>query len=158
AFVDSMLMRGAALLHDYDSRFALEVQPTNHALAYVETLQRHYEALRSLAVDVDVLAPGADLAPYKLVVAPTLYVVDPDLARVLRAYVEAGGTLVLAPRAGAKDRDNVVPERPLPAWLADLAGVELVEIASLADDGEARFVGVDGFPRGSFRGWYEQVE
>jgi len=35
----------AALLHDYDSRFALQVQPTNPSLGYEETMQRHYEAL-----------------------------------------------------------------------------------------------------------------
>src|SRR5439155_3771741 len=37
-----------ALLHDYDSRFALEIQPTNASLGYEETVQRHYEALRRL--------------------------------------------------------------------------------------------------------------
>ena len=134
------------------------MQPTNHALAYVETAQRHYEALRSLGVGVDVVAPSADLSPYKLVVAPNLYVVDEALADALRAYVERGGTLVLAPRAGVKDRDNVVPEQPPPAWLGELAGVELVEIASLLDGGEARFTGVDGIRPGAFHGWYEQIE
>ena len=104
------------------------------------------------------VATSADLSPYKLVVAPNLYVVDEALADALRAYVERGGTLVLAPRAGVKDRDNVVPEQPPPAWLGELAGVELVEIASLLDGGEARFTGVDGIPSGTFHGWYEQIE
>jgi beta-galactosidase len=57
-----------------------------------------------------------------------------------------------------KDRDNVVPEQPLPAWLGELAGVELVEIASVLDDGEARFTGVDGIHAGAFKGWYERIE
>jgi len=157
-FVDATPVRGAALLHEYDSRFALEVQPTNRALAYVETAQRHYEALRSLGIGVDVVAPSADLSPYKLVAAPNLYVVDEALADGLRMYVEGGGTLVVAPRAGVKDRDNVVPEQPLPAWLRELAGVELVEIASLLDDGGALFTGIDGIKTGTFEGWYEQIE
>jgi beta-galactosidase len=149
---------GAAVLHDYDSRFALQIQPTNAALAYEETVQRHYEALRSLGVGVDVLSPLADLSRFRLVVAPNLYVVDEELAAALRRYVEPGGTLVLAPRCGVKDRCNVAPEEPLPGLLGELAGVELVDIASVLDEGEARFAGVDAIPGGAFRGWYEQIE
>jgi beta-galactosidase len=148
----------AALLHDYDSRFALQIQPTNPSLGYEETVQRHYEAVRRLGVGVDVLAPTAPLSEYRLVVAPNLYVVDEALAAALHGYVEAGGTLVLAPRAGVKDRCNVVPELPFPALLAGLAGVEVVDVASVLDADPVQFAGVDGSPDGAFHGWYEQVE
>jgi beta-galactosidase len=158
ALADATPVAGAAILHDYDSRFALQIQPTNPALAYEETAQRHYEALRSLGIGVDVVAPSADLSRYQLVVAPNLYVVDEGLAGTLRRYVEQGGTLVLSPRTGVKDRCNVVPEQPLPALLGELAGVELVDVASVPDDGEARFAGIDAIPSGAFRGWYEQIE
>jgi beta-galactosidase len=104
------------------------------------------------------VSPAADLSPYRLVVAPNLYVVDDAVAAALRAYVEAGGTLVLAPRAGVKDRCNVVPERPFPTLLADLAGVEVADVASVPGDEGVRFAGVDGVPGGTFRGWWEQIE
>jgi beta-galactosidase len=149
---------GAAVLHDYDSRFALQIQPTNPSLAYEESVQRHYEALRELGIGVDVVSPTADLSGYRLVVAPNLYVVDEALVDVLRTYVSGGGTLVLAPRAGVKDRCNVVPERPFPTLLAELAGVEVTDVASLVDRAEAPFAGVDGIPGGTFAGWYEQIE
>ena len=149
---------GAALLHDYDSRFALQVQPTNPSLAYEETIHRHYEALRTLGIGVDVVAASIELGAYRLAVAPNLYVVDDALVAGLRRYVEGGGTLVLAPRAGVKDRCNVVPERPFPTLLAELAGVEVVDVASLLDDDAVRFAGVGGAPDGVFRGWYEQIE
>jgi beta-galactosidase len=149
---------GAAVLHDYDSRFALQIQPTNPSLGYEESVQRHYEALRTLGVGVDVLAPTADLTGYRVVCAPSLYVVDEALAAALRAYVENGGTLVLAPRAGVKDRCNAVPELPFPGLLAEVAGVEVVDISSRFDDEPVRFTGVDGVPSGTFRGWSEQIE
>jgi beta-galactosidase len=158
AFADAVPRAEVALLHDYDSRFALQVQPTNPSLGYEETVQRHYEALAGLGIGVDVVAPTRDLARYRLVVAPNLYVIDPALAGRLRDYVESGGTLVLAPRAGVKDRCNVVPERPLPAWLDELAGIVLVDFASSLDDASVAFAGVDGVPGGTFRGWWEQVE
>ena len=148
-----------ALLHDYDSRFALQAQPTNAALAYEETMQRHYEAMRSLGLGVDVLVEAAGLDRYRVVVAPNLYVVDPDLAGLLASYVAAGGTLVLAPRTGVKDRFNAIPERPLPALLDALCGARVTDYMSVAADEGATF-GDDGSENfeGDFRGWYEQLE
>jgi beta-galactosidase len=146
----------AALLYDADSRFALQIQPTNLALGYEETQRRHYEALRRLGLGVDVVSPAADLASYPLVVAPNLYVVDPGLARALADYVDRGGWLVLAPRCGFKDRCNAVPERPLPAWLDDLAGLTVTDYASVAESEAVRFGGTD--LAGEFAGWYEELE
>ena len=148
-----------ALVHDYDSRFALQVQPTNPALAYEETLQRHYEAVRALGTGVDVVSLRTDLSRYRAVVAPSLYVMDEAVAAALAAYVAGGGLLVLAPRAGVKDRCNAVPERPLPAWLDELAGLEVVDYVSVAEDDGAWIVcaGDDGF-EGDLRGWYEELE
>jgi beta-galactosidase len=152
ALADARPLAEAALLNDYDSRFALQAQPTNRMLAYEEHMQCHYEALRRLGLGVDVVAPAADLSRYALVVAPNLYVVDPAVSEALRRYVDEGGVLVLSPRAGVKDRANALPERPVPAWLDELAGLEVVDYAS---EREPVPVAIDG---GSFAGWYEEVE
>jgi beta-galactosidase len=74
----------------------------------------------------------------------------------LRSYVESGGLLVLGPRSGFKDRANAVPARPLPAWLDELAGLEVSDIASFLDDRHARLEGVDG-AAGAFHGWFEEL-
>lgn len=145
-----------ALLHDYDSRFALQVQPTNPVLAYEETVQRHYESLRRLGLGVDVVSPRTELSRYRLVVAPELFLMDEATAAALAGYVDSGGTLVLAPRAGVKDRHNAVPERPVPAWLDELAGLEVVDYMSLAEDATARIRGASF--AGEVHGWYEEVE
>jgi beta-galactosidase len=146
----------AAVVYDYDARFALELQPTNPALAHVDALRAHYGALRRQGVGVDLLAPTADLSSYRLVVAPSLYVVDEDVAGALRSYVEGGGLLVLGPRSGFKDRANAVPERPLPAWLDELAGLEVSDIASFLDDRTVQVESVGG-GTGEFRGWFEEL-
>jgi beta-galactosidase len=146
----------AAVVYDYDARFALELQPTNPALAHLAALRAHYGALKRRGVDVAVLAPTADLTPYPLVAAPSLYVVDEDIAAALRSYVETGGLLVLGPRSGFKNRANAVPERPLPAWLDELAGLEISDVASFLDDRSARIEGVDG-AGGAFHGWFEEL-
>jgi beta-galactosidase len=147
----------AAVVYDYDARFALEIQPTNPALAHVDNLRAHYGALRRLGLGVDVLAPTEDLSSYSLVVAPSLYVIDEAVAAALRSYVEAGGLLVLGPRSGFKDRTNAVPARPLPALLDELAGLEVSDIASYLD---GRMVEVENVESGTvveFRGWFEEL-
>jgi beta-galactosidase len=146
-----------ALLHDYDSRFALQGQPTNPSLAYEETVQTHYEALRGLGLGVDVLPLGADLGAYRIVVAPSLYVMDESTAAALADYVRAGGLLVLAPRTGMKDRCNAVPERALPAWLDGLLGLEVTDFMSVAADDAVRIEGESGALDGGLHGWYEEI-
>jgi len=140
-----------AIVSDYESRFALQVQPTNPSLGYEESVHAHYAALRSFGLGVDVVAPDADLSGYRLVVAPALYVMDESRAAAFAAYVSGGGMLVLAPRTGVKDRCNAVPERPFPAWLDELAGVEVTSFMSV-DPGEE--VPID---TGTFHGWYEEI-
>ncbi len=149
----------AAVVYDYDARFALEIQPTNPALAHVDTLRAHYGALRLQGIGVDVLEPTADLSPYRLVTAPSLYVVDEAVAAALRSYVEDGGLLVLGPRSAFKDRTNAVPEQPLPAWLDELAGLEVSDIASFLDGRTAQLEPVEGVGSAdaAFDGWFEEL-
>jgi beta-galactosidase len=147
----------AAVVYDYDARFALEIQPTNPALAHVDTLRDHYGALRRLGVGVEVLAPTDDLSSYSIVVAPSLYVVDEAVAAALGSYVEGGGLLVLGPRSGFKDRTNAVPERPLPAWLDELAGLEVSDIASFLDGRLIEIEHVDSGAVAELRGWFEEL-
>jgi beta-galactosidase len=145
-----------ALVHDYDSRFALQVQPTNEALGYEATVQSHYEALRSLGLGVDVIPDVTGLEAYRIVVAPSLYICDPEIASALSTYVRHGGTLVLAPRTAVKDRHGTAPERPLPVWLDELCGVKVSDYQSVGAD---RLVRVEGASLdGEFRGWYEELE
>jgi beta-galactosidase len=149
----------AAVVYDYDARFALEIQPTNPALAHVDALRAHYGALRRQGVGVDFLAPTADLSSYRLVVAPSLYVIDEALAAGLRSYVERGGLLVLGPRSAFKDRANAVPERPLPAWLDELAGLEVSDITSFLDGRGVQLEIVEnvGGADAAFVGWFEEL-
>ena len=148
----------AAIVYDYDARFALEVQPTNPALAHVDAVRAHYGALRRQGVDVDLLAPTADLSRYALVSAPSLYVVDEALAAHLRSYVDGGGLLVLGPKSAFKDRTNAVPERPLPAWLDELAGLEVTDIASFLEGRSVALEPAAGMSaNATFYGWFEEL-
>jgi len=74
---------------------------------------------------VDVLFPQSDFTPYKIIVAPSLFVLDKPLADKLTRFASNGGTLILTYRSGVKDEHNVVTDLTLPGPLAELAGVAI---------------------------------
>jgi beta-galactosidase len=114
-----------AMLVSPDSRWAFDIQPTVRDFNYNRQLHLYYDALRRLGVGVDVVFPQADFGPYKVLVAPSLFVVDPTLTRKLTNFVRSGGTLVLSYRSGVKDEHNVFTRQTLPGPLAALAGVAI---------------------------------
>ena len=125
-----------AMMLDYDSRFAFQIQPNNPRFSYPNHFQEIYRAFFRHQVPVDIVAPMGDLSPYKLVVVPAIYVLAEDAAQNIRRFVEGGGVLLVTQRSGVKDAANAVVNRPLPGLLAELCGVEVEEYDSLGVDME----------------------
>jgi beta-galactosidase len=142
-----------AVVYDYDSRFALQVQPTNVALGHEATVHSWYAALRKLGLGVDVVPAGRDLSDYRLVVAPSLPVVAEPVAARLQEYVDSGGTLVVGPHAGVREPSGAVPERRTPALLDGLLGIRVTDIAS-----RKQRVVLEGTISGTFDDWFEELD
>jgi beta-galactosidase len=122
----------AAIVFDYDSLWALRIQPGFAANRYTSAIRRYYDALFRAGVNVDVVPPGADLSRYKLVLAPELFVLPDAVARKLVAFVEGGGVLLADLRTGVKDETGLVHARTLPGLLAPALGIEIEEYEALA--------------------------
>jgi beta-galactosidase len=143
-----------ALLHDFNSRWAIDFQ--RHAAKFdpVEELVAFYRPLREGAQGVDVIAPTADLSRYKLVVAPALNVLPQATAEHLIAYVKQGGHLVLGPRSGMKNEyDGLWPDRQ-PGPLEELLGGHVEEFYALEQPVTTTPV-VDGGAEGKGEVWAE---
>ncbi len=120
-----------ALLHSYDSRWALDIQRHHHEFDPVAQLVDWYRPLREAGHDVEIVAPEAALEGRRLVVAPSLHLATPELAGALDGFVRRGGHLVLGPRSGVKNADDALhPMRP-PGPLAALAPAEVAESYAL---------------------------
>jgi beta-galactosidase len=111
-----------AILHSYDSRWAINWQRHNKNYDPNVELQSYYAAIRPIAQSIDVLPATADLSSYKLVVAPGLNVLSEEAAKKLAAYVRAGGHLVLGQRSAMKDDDNGLQPERQPGPLGELLG------------------------------------
>ncbi len=108
----------------YDSRWALHVG--NATFPYMEQLVAISHGFRRWALNVDFVEPMADLSKYKVVVAPTLHVIDPAIVENLDKFVSQGGVLVFTPRSGFKTKDNLATQVP-PGPLTSIAKVRVVD-------------------------------
>ncbi|HET7749902.1 MAG TPA: beta-galactosidase trimerization domain-containing protein, partial [Terriglobales bacterium] len=111
-----------AILHSYDSRWAINWQRHNKNFDPVKEILSYYAPLRAISQSIDIIPPTAPLSQYKLVVAPGLNVLSDAVAQTLIAYVRQGGHLVLGQRSGMKNDDNGLQAERQPGPLVPLLG------------------------------------
>jgi beta-galactosidase len=141
-----------ALVFDYEAAWILRIQPQGADFSYADLTFRWYEAARRLALDVDIVAPGADLTGYGLILAPTLpHIGDAALA----AFSRATGETLFGPRSGSKTRNFAIPDNLPPGPLASLLPMRVTEVESLRPGLVER---VSGEVAGQVTRWRERVE
>ena len=89
-----------------------------HLLGYERVLKR-------LGAPVDVITEDKDFGRYPFLVAPAYALVDAELVKRWRTYVEGGGHLILSLRTGTKDRRGHLWEGPWAAPILDLVGARV---------------------------------
>ena len=96
-----------ALVFSWEAWWAAEgdSQPSS-AVRYLEQVHAAYNAASANGVTVDIVAPGAALDYYKLVIVPSLYLVDDESAVVLSDYVAGGGMAVVTFFSGIVDETD----------------------------------------------------
>jgi len=120
-----------ALLHDYDSRWAIDFQLHTKDYDQQQILIDFYRPLQFIAQSVDVIESTASLDGYKLVVAPSLNLISQPLADHLLAYVRNGGHLILGPRSGMKDEFNSLNTQRQPGPLVEALGGRVEQFYAL---------------------------
>jgi beta-galactosidase len=120
-----------AILFDYESCWAWDVQPQSDGFGHLEATLAVYRHLRKLALDVDILPPEIeDLSGYKLVFLPALFAWNPKLISALSRF---DGLAVIGPRSGSKTRDFHIPDHLPPDLPPHLLDVKVVRVEGLAD-------------------------
>ncbi len=122
-----------AILHSYNSRWAINWQKHNRNYDPVAEIVSYYAPLREITQSMDIVAPTAPLSQYKLVVAPGLNVLSDVEAKNLIDYVKQGGHLVLGQRSGMKTEDNALQPERQPGPLAALLGGRVEQYYALVD-------------------------
>lgn len=120
-----------AFLLDYEALWALQLQPHHRDFDYMRLLFVYYRALQQLGLLADIVSVDADLSGYKIVIAPTAFLVTEELPACLKTFAEAGGTVLLGVRSGFKTINNQVTDQPLPGVFRDLTGITVTDWHSL---------------------------
>ncbi len=134
-----------AILHDWESWWALEL-PSKPSIRvhHIDQLESYYRHLFDANLVADFARPSGDLSSYRLVLAPSVYLVSDEAAANLTAYVEAGGTLVMSFFSGIVDPFEHIRLGGYPEPFRRLLGLEVVEWFPLADDEKVKIKFADG--------------
>lgn len=101
-----------ALIFDYPSQWACDVQPQGASFDYFQLLFNSYKSLRSLGVDVDIISANSPkLDGYQLVLLPGLFTLSDELKKVLNAFE---GLILAGPRFNSKTKDFQIPSNLAP--------------------------------------------
>ncbi len=101
---------------------------------YLDTVRKHYRALWTKSVPMDVIESLCDFSAYKLLICPMLMMLKPGVADRLKKFVAGGGTLVTTYLTGYEDESG---RCCLGGWpgegLMELFGIWNEEIGGIAD-------------------------
>ncbi len=121
----SKVVSQIAVLNDFEDEWVFDYQYLTHDLNSSAAYARLFQAASEMKYNIDFVGPGADFAKYRVIFAPRLVLIDPAMAQKIRAFVESGGTFILAAHSALKDRDNALIDQPRPALLSELFGVQV---------------------------------
>jgi beta-galactosidase len=157
--LESHYVAEAAVIFDYDCAWAVPIQPGHPRLSYLPQVATWYGTLSPSHLGIDVIVAGADLAPYKVVVAPLPYVVSQAQAVRIREFVRNGGTFVAGFRLGVKNEFSQIVRTPLPGLLRDVMGVTVEDYVPIySEKPGVKLSGFAGAPDGSCGLWADVLQ
>lgn len=116
----STIKNKVAILYSSEQEYAFKIQPQVEGMHYFTQLKAYHDGFTGMGVGVDIVDWLSDLRDYSIVVAPTLFVTNPDIEKNLKTYVKQGGTLLLTNRSGVKDENNCCIMEPLPTVFREM--------------------------------------
>ncbi len=122
-----------ALIYDFENLWAIDNEqgPRNVGKNTQATALEWYEPLWKGGYGVDVVASTVDFSPYKLIIAPMLYMLKPNVAERLTEFVHAGGTLVTTYWSGLVDENDLCFLGGFPGPLREVLGLWVEETDTL---------------------------
>jgi beta-galactosidase len=112
----------------------LKIQPQADGFDYLDNFKQIHQAFVRLGIGTDVINWTAAISPYRLVVAPFLFLENDAVVEKLREYVAQGGTVLLTTRSGVKNMNNVCLAARLPGGLSEIAGTIVDEYDPVGND------------------------
>jgi len=141
----SQVKADVAILMDWNNWWALELdsKPSSD-LKLIPQIYSYYKPLFDRNITVDFAHPESDLSPYKLVIAPNLYLVSDASVKNINQYVENGGNLLMSFFSGIVDENEHIRLGGYPAPFKEMLGLTVEEYAPYSETQSNTFRTTDG--------------
>lgn len=114
-----------AIINDYQTLWGYKASRIGPQVQYMQRFHHLYKALFDANIMTDVIPPERELSGYKVVILPPVLIANEQLAKRLRDFVHAGGTLISYPQLFQRDQcDNYLPAAA-PVGLTDIFGLRV---------------------------------
>ncbi|MDO5517251.1 MAG: beta-galactosidase, partial [Clostridium sp.] len=132
----------AAVIYDIENRWAIDDLQGLKTFSdgdgsdkkgYEHICQEQYRGFWQNGISCDVIGSEDDFSKYKIISAPMLYMIKPNVAERLKEFVKNGGTLVTGFFSGIVNENDLCFLGGFPGPLKDLTGIWAEEIDSLYD-------------------------
>ncbi len=145
SLLKSHVQAEVAILFDWENWWALEQadKPSND-LNLLSQIREIYTLLFRRNITADFVHPSDDLSPYRLVIAPHLYLVREGTKENLENFVKGGGQLLMTFFSGIVDKDDRVLTGGYPAPFREMLGLWVEEFVAYAGDQSNRVHTIDG--------------
>jgi len=131
----SRIKAKAAIMMGYPNWWALEYSSGPSVdLTYLPQIEKYYQAFYEMHIPVDIIHPSSDLAPYELVIAPCLYMVDDAAIENIKGFVRRGGQFFTTFMSGLVDEYDLVRLGGYPGAFRELLGIWVEETDALYPD------------------------
>ena len=152
--VGTTMKADVALLYDWENNWALDdVAGFIKKKDYVTTCHNHYKPFWKNGIPVDVVNMDCDFSPYRLLIAPMLYMVRPGVAERIEDFVKNGGTFVTTYLSGMVDETDLCFLGGFPGPLRKVLGIWDEETDAIYD-ADSNAVVFDGKNNFSLKGEY----
>ncbi len=129
---ESTIKNDVAIVFSYDSIASFKIQRQSDVFDHKQQALSLYKQFFAYGIGCDIVEESFDLSCYKIIVLPSMNVMDEEFKLKLTKYVENGGIVISTMRTAWKDKDNnLTLNQPLPCGLTPLLGGEIVEHESL---------------------------
>jgi len=123
----TMPLSKAAVIRDYSCDWAFEDGRFSMDFRYMRQVFEYYRALRNASVTTDLISSESSFENYKLIVVPSLVLVNEDVCQRLKSAANSGSTILISCMTGLRNEDVKSFGRMLNASIEDLAGIEMEE-------------------------------
>lgn len=132
AVLDARLPARAAILFDWENWWALEGSAgPSIDLKYIPQIQKYHAAFSMQNIPVDIVGPDSDLKPYRVLVAPVAYLLQPGFGDKVARFVKSGGTFMTTFWSGIVDENDRAVLGGYPGELRKVTGIWAEEIDAL---------------------------